>query len=94
MFVFLAIGWNLIMITHGNLALIETMKNGNLSLDNNEPKKANNLSTHSVWGYVEFARAIVEKGENSKRAKFAMTIPKTNPNGMESYRQSGLKRTK
>jgi hypothetical protein len=38
-----AIGWNLIEIAHGILALIEIMLNRNLFIDHNNPKKPNNL---------------------------------------------------
>jgi signal transduction histidine kinase len=37
---------------------------------------------------------IQEAGTPSKGAQFTITIPKTNPKGMENYRQSGLARTK
>ena len=42
-----------------------------------------------VYGWT-----IQEAGTPGKGAQFTVTIPKTNPKGMESYRQSGLARTK
>jgi len=42
-----------------------------------------------VYGWT-----IQEAGTPDKGAQFTVTIPKINPKGMESYRQSGLARTK
>src|SRR4030042_1175243 len=42
-----------------------------------------------VYGWT-----IQEAGTPAKRTQFTVTIPKTNPKGMESYHQSGLARTK